>query len=82
MSYCKKRALSSVTLHEFFPKGFLTESLMTTTYMVSYHGANDQEDLIEKEEKVSLEETKVTKEEESEIHALEEAVALCAYCCN
>ena len=79
MSYCKKRALPSVTLHEFFPKSFLTESLMTTIYMVSYHGANDQEDLIENEEKMSLEETKVTKEEESEIHALEEAVALCAH---
>ena len=62
MSYYKRRTLSSVTLHEFFPRGFLTESLMTTTYMVSYHGANDQEDLIEKEEKVSLEETKITKE--------------------
>ena len=36
-----------VTLHEFFPKGFLIESLMTTTYMVlvSYHDADDQEDL-------------------------------------
>ena len=32
------------------------------------------------EEKVSLEETKVTKEEESEIHALEEAIALYAHC--
>nr|POE45326.1 hypothetical protein CFP56_31379 [Quercus suber] len=30
-----------VTLHEFFPKGFLTESLMTTTYMVSCHDADD-----------------------------------------
>ena len=53
---------------------------MTTTYMVSYHNADDQEDLIENEEKVSLEETKVTKEEESETHASEEAVALCAHC--
>nr|POE93785.1 hypothetical protein CFP56_41656 [Quercus suber] len=33
--------LLSVTLHEFFPKGFLTESLMTTTYMVSCHDADD-----------------------------------------
>ena len=55
---------------------------MATTYMVSYHDANDQEDPTEKEEKVNLEETKITKEEGSETHALEEAVALCAHCCN
>ena len=55
---------------------------MTITYMVSCHDANNQEDLTEKEEKVNLEETKVTKEEGSETHALEEAVALCAHCCN
>ena len=30
-----------VTLHEFFPKSFLAEGLMTTTYMVSCHDAND-----------------------------------------
>ena len=46
-----KEAPPSITLHEFFPKGFLTEGLMTTTYMVSCHDANDQEDLAEKEEK-------------------------------
>ena len=57
MSYCKRRAHPLVMLHEFFPKGFLTKSLMTTTYMVSYHNDDDQEDLIEKEEKVSLEES-------------------------
>ena len=68
-----------VTLHEFFPKGFLTEGLMATTYMVSFHDVDDQEDLAEKEEKVNLEETKVTKEEGSETHALEEVVALCAH---
>ena len=55
---------------------------MTTTYMVSYHDANNQEDLIENKEKESLEETKVTKEEENEIHALEEVVALCVHCCD
>ena len=52
-----------VTLHEFFPKSFLVEGLMATTYMVSYHDADDQEDPTEKEEKVDLEEIKVTKEE-------------------
>ena len=36
---------------------------MATTYMVSYHDADDQEDPTEKEEKVDLEEIKVTKEE-------------------
>ena len=36
---------------------------MTITYMVSCHDADDQEDLTEKEEKVNLEEIKVTKEE-------------------
>ena len=50
---------------------------MTTTYMVSCH---DQEDPTEKEEKVNLEETKITKEKGSETHASEEAVALCAHC--
>ena len=55
-----------VMLHEFFPKSFLAEGLMTTTYMVSCHDANDQEDPTEKEEKVNLEEIKVTKEEGSE----------------
>ena len=30
-----------VTLHEFFPKSFLVEGLMTTTYMVSCHDADD-----------------------------------------
>nr|POE85869.1 hypothetical protein CFP56_18217 [Quercus suber] len=50
-----------------------SEGLMTTTYMVSCHDADDQEDLTENEEKVNLEETKVTKEEGSETHALEEA---------
>ena len=53
---------------------------MTTTYMVSCHDADDQEDPTEKEEKVNLEEIKVTKEEGSETYALEEAVALCAHC--
>ena len=53
---------------------------MATTYMVSYHDADDQEDPTENEEKVDLEEIKVTKEEGSETHALEEAVALCAHC--
>ena len=53
---------------------------MTTTYMVSCHDADDQEDPTEKEEKMNLEETKVTKEEGSETHAAEEAVALCAHC--
>ena len=53
---------------------------MTTTYMVSCHDADDQEDPTEKEKKVNLEETKVTKEEGSETHASEEAVALCAHC--
>nr|POE73449.1 hypothetical protein CFP56_08752 [Quercus suber] len=47
----------SVTLHEFFPEGFLTKSLMTTTHMVSCHDVDDQEDLTEKEEKENLEET-------------------------
>ena len=69
-----------VTLHEFFPKSFLAECLMTTTYMVSCHDADDQEDPTEKEEKVNLEEIKVTKEEGSETHASEETVALCAHC--
>ena len=68
-----------VTLHEFFPKSFLAEGLMTTTYMVSCQDANDQEDPTEKEEKENLEETKETKEEGSETHASEEAVALCAH---
>ena len=53
---------------------------MTTTYMVSCHDADDQEDLTEKEEKVNLEETKVTKEGRSETHASEKAIALCAHC--
>ena len=53
---------------------------MATTYMVSCHDADDQEDPIEKEEKVDLEEIKVTKEEGSKTHASEEAVALCAHC--
>ena len=75
----QKEGPPSVTLHEFFPQGFLTEGLMTTTYMVSCHDIDDQEDLTEKEEKVNLEETKVTKEEESETHASEEAIALCAH---
>nr|POE69336.1 hypothetical protein CFP56_08592 [Quercus suber] len=70
----------SVTLHEFFPKGFLIEGLMTTTYMVSCHDVDDQEDLTEKEEKVNLEETRGTKEEEGETHAPEETVAICAHC--
>ena len=69
-----------VTLHEFFPKSFLAEGLMTTTYMVSCHDADDQEEPTEKEEKVYLEEIKVTKEEGSETHASEEMVALCAHC--
>nr|POE50612.1 hypothetical protein CFP56_00072 [Quercus suber] len=68
----------SVTLHEFFPKGFLIEGLMTTTYMVSCHDVDDQENLTGKEEKVNLEETKGTKEEESETHASEETVAISA----
>ena len=55
---------------------------MTITYMVSCHDVDDQEDLTEKEEKVNLEETKVTKEEWSETHSLEEAVALCAHYCD
>ena len=59
-----------VMVHEFFPKHFLTQGLLTIT------------NFTKKEEKVSLEETKVTKEKESEIHALEEAVSLCAHCCN
>ena len=71
-----------VTLHDFFPKSFLAEGLMATTYMVSYHDADDQEDPTEKEEKVDLEEIKVTKEEGSETHASEEAVALCAHYCD
>ena len=75
----KKEGPLPVTLHEFFPKSFLIEGLMTTTYMVSCHDADDQEDPIEKEEKVNLEETKITKEEGSETHASEEAVALCAH---
>ena len=37
----QKEGPLSVTLHEFFPKGFLTEGLMTTTYMVSCHDADD-----------------------------------------
>ena len=53
---------------------------MTTTYMVSCHDADDQEDPTEKEKKVNLEEIKVTKEEGSETYASEEAVALCAHC--
>nr|POE79042.1 hypothetical protein CFP56_43052 [Quercus suber] len=69
-----------ITLHEFFPKGFLTEGLMTTTYMVSCHDVDDQEDLTEKEEKMNLEETRGTKEEESETHASEETVAICTHC--
>ena len=52
---------------------------MTTTYMVSCHDADDQEDLTEKEEKVNLEETKGTKEKESETHASKEIVAICAH---
>ena len=55
---------------------------MTTTYMVSCRDADDQEDLIEKEEKANLEETKLTKEEGSKTHASEEAIALCAHCRN
>ena len=82
MSYCKRRPPPVSHTNEFFPKGFLTESLMTTTYMVSYHDADDQEDLTKKEEKVSLEETKVIKEKESEIHASEELVSLCAHYCD
>ena len=76
----QKEGSPSVKLQEFFPKGFLTKGLMTTIYMVFCHDADDQEDLTEKEERVNLEETKVTKEEESETHASEEAVALCAHC--
>ena len=76
----QKEGPSPVMLHEFFPKSFLAEGLMTTTYMVSCHDADDQEDPMEKEEKVNLEEIKVTKEEGSETYALEEAVALCAHC--
>ena len=53
---------------------------MTTTYMVFCHDADDQEDFTEKEEKVNLEETKEAKEEESETHALEETIPLCAHC--
>ena len=53
---------------------------MTTTYMVSCHNADDQEDPIKKEEKVNLKEIKVTKEEGSETYATKEAVALCAHC--
>ena len=67
MSYCKRRAPCQ-------------SRYMTTTYMVSHHDADDQKDLTENEEKVSLEETKVTKEEENEIYASKEAVALCAHC--
>ena len=52
---------------------------MTTTYMVSCHDADDQEDPTENEEKMNLKETNVTKEEGSETHASEEAVALCAH---
>ena len=37
----QKEGPLSVTLREFFPKGFLTEGLMTTTYMVSCHDADD-----------------------------------------
>ena len=55
---------------------------MTTTYMVSCHDADDQEDPTEKEEKVNLEEIKVTKEKGSETHASKETVALCAHCCD
>ena len=33
-------------------------------------------------EKVDLEEIKTTKEEGSETHASEEAIALCAHCCD
>ena len=71
-----------ITLHEFFPKSFFAEGLMATTYMVSYHDADDREDPTEKEERVDLEEIKTTKEEGSETHASEEAVALCAHCCD
>ena len=53
---------------------------MTTTYMVSCHDTDDQEDPTEREEKVNLEEIKVTKEEGSETYASEEVVALCAHC--
>ena len=53
---------------------------MTTTYMVSCHDADDQEDPTEKEKKVDLEKIKVTKEKGSETYASEEAVALCAHC--
>ena len=67
MSYCKRRAPCQ-------------SRYMTTTYMVSHHDADDQKDLTENEEKVSLEETKVTKEEENEIYASKKAVALCAHC--
>ena len=75
----QKEGPLSITLHKFFAKGFLAGGLMTTTYMVSCHDANDQEDPTEKEEKMNLEETKVTKEEGSKTHASEEAVALCAH---
>ena len=71
-----------ITLHEFFPKSFFAEGLMATTYMVSYHDADDREDPTEKEERVDLEEIKTTKEEGSETHVSEEAVALCAHCCD
>ena len=47
--------------------------------MVSCHDADDQEDLTEKEEKVNLEETKVTKEGGSQTHASKEAIALYAH---
>ena len=76
----KGKGTNGLKKQKFLPKGFLTESLMTTIYMVSFHDADDQEDLTEKEEKVNLEETKVTKEKGSETHALEEAVTLCAHC--
>ena len=65
----QKEGPLSITLHEFFPKGFLAGALMTTTYIVSCHDADDQEDPTKNEETMNLEETKVTKEEESETHA-------------
>ena len=77
---CPNELLKKEGLHEFFPKSFLAEGLMTTTYMVSCHDANDQEEPTEKEEKVNLEEIKVTEEEGSETHASEETIALCAHC--
>ena len=48
--------------------------------MVSCHDADDQEDLTKRGGKVDLEETRGTKEEESETHASEEVIALCAHC--